>query len=63
MKGKKKLQDFFVDLKLPEFERDSIPVVIDSSGKVVWVAGYRIDDTVKISKRTEKAIHLTLLKS
>jgi len=63
MKGKKKIQDFFVDLKLPDFERDSVPVVVDSSGKVVWVAGYRIDDTVKITRNTEEVIHLVLLKS
>ncbi len=62
MKGKKKLQDFFVDLKLPEFERDSVPVVADNSGKLVWVAGHRIDDTVKITKSTKKIIHLTCLK-
>ena len=63
MKGKKKLQDFFVDLKLPEFERDAVPVVVDGTGKVVWVAGYRIDDTVKITKKTEEVIHLVLLKA
>ena len=63
MKGKKKLQDFFVDLKLPEFERDSVPVVVDNSGKIVWVAGYRIEDAVKITRNTGKIVHLTCLKN
>ena len=63
MTGKKKLQDFFVDVKLPEFERDFVPVVVDNSGKVVWVAGYRIEDSVKLTKSTVKTLHLTCLKA
>jgi tRNA(Ile)-lysidine synthase len=60
MKGSKKLQDLFVDAKVPAEERDSIPVV-ESGGKIVWVGGLRIDDRAKVSNATKKIVKLELL--
>jgi tRNA(Ile)-lysidine synthase len=60
MKGSKKLQDLFVDAKVPAEERDSIPVV-ESGGKIVWVGGLRIDDRAKVSTATKKVVKLELL--
>ena len=60
LKGTKKLQDFFVDQKIPEEERNNIPIV-ESNGKVVWVAGFRLDDRAKVTKRTKKVVKLELL--
>ncbi len=42
MEGKKKLQDFFVDQKVPYFMRDRIPILA-ADDEVVWVVGYRPD--------------------
>ncbi len=40
---KKKLQDLFVDEKVPRDERDTVPLIC--SGKdIVWVVGFRTDD-------------------
>jgi len=60
MKGSKKLQDLFVDAKIPAEERDSIPVV-ESGGKIIWVGGLRIDDRAKVSDATKKIVKLELL--
>ncbi|KPJ64594.1 hypothetical protein AMJ44_12515 [candidate division WOR-1 bacterium DG_54_3] len=60
MKGSKKLQDLFVDEKIPAELRDSIPI-IESGGKIIWVAGVRIDERVKITKNTKKVVKLELL--
>jgi len=60
MKGTKKLQDLFVDEKIPVELRDAIPI-IESGGKIVWVAGVRLDDRVKVSKSTKKIVKLELL--
>lgn len=57
LKGTKKLQDFFVDEKIPEKERDRIPI-IDSSGRIVWVVGHRIDDNFKLTDQTQKILLL-----
>ncbi|MEI7903898.1 MAG: tRNA lysidine(34) synthetase TilS [Candidatus Firestonebacteria bacterium] len=58
MKGNKKLQDLFVDAKIPEFERDSVPIITDNSGRIAWVVGLRIDDRFKITPGTKKVLHL-----
>jgi tRNA(Ile)-lysidine synthase len=39
--GCKKLQDFFVDAKVPRAERARIPLVV-SGQRIAWVAGHRI---------------------
>jgi len=41
MSGGKKLQDFFVDAKVPRQERSRIPLLI-SGGRIAWVVGRRI---------------------
>ncbi|MBU0672151.1 MAG: tRNA lysidine(34) synthetase TilS [Candidatus Margulisbacteria bacterium] len=60
MKGSKKLQDFFVDQKIPAEFRDYIPI-IESAGRIVWVAGLRLDDRSKTTKKTKKFVKLELL--
>jgi len=37
--GRAKLQDLMMDLKVPAEQRNSIPVICDSAGKIVWVVG------------------------
>jgi len=60
MKGTKKLQDFFVDEKIPQALRGTIPV-IESNGRIVWLAGWRLDERAKITKTTKKIVRLELL--
>ena len=50
--GKKKLRRFMIDEKIPENERDRIPVLADGD-HVLWVVGYRISDYYKITDETE----------
>ncbi len=61
MKSEKKLQDFFIDNKIPIHLRKSIPVFTDSE-KIIWVGKYRIDERVKITADTRKVLHLKLYK-
>jgi tRNA(Ile)-lysidine synthase len=37
--GRRKLQDYFVDHKIPRIERDRVPIVADARGRIVWVVG------------------------
>lgn len=53
MTGKKKLQDFFVDSKVPKRHRSSIPIFSDKN-KVVAIGGLRIDERVKVSDMTKR---------
>ena len=61
MQSAKKLQDFFIDCKVPLEKRNSVPIV-ESAGRIVWVAGLRIDDRAKVTAHTKKAVKLTLEK-
>ncbi len=58
----KKLQDFMVDERVPEFERDSIPLIV-SPGGIVWVVGLRIDDRFKVDQNSRRLMHLTFFPS
>ncbi len=58
---RKKLQDFFVDAKVPRDERDMVPIVV-SGDDIVWVAGYRADDRFRVRSGTEKFLRLDIVK-
>lgn len=47
LKGRKKLQDFFVDEKIPASLRDRVPILF-SGEDIVWVAGYRMDERFRL---------------
>ncbi|MBI5167248.1 MAG: tRNA lysidine(34) synthetase TilS [candidate division NC10 bacterium] len=53
--GQKKLQDFFVDAKVPRYERDRTPILVDSE-KILWVVGLRIDERAKVRADTEQVL-------
>jgi tRNA(Ile)-lysidine synthase len=56
--GEKKLQDVFVDAKLPREDRDGVPVIADERG-IVWVAGHCVEERVAVTAATRRAVHLT----
>ncbi|HDP69732.1 MAG TPA: tRNA lysidine(34) synthetase TilS [Actinobacteria bacterium] len=58
LEGEKKLQDFFVDVKLPERLRDSVPIVTSFDGEIIWVVGYRIDDRFKVDCKTQRVLEI-----
>jgi len=61
MTGEKKLQDLFVDKKISKRERNRVPI-IESDGKIAWVAGFRIDDSFRVTERTKEVLVLRLLR-
>ncbi len=57
--GVKKLQDLFVDRKVPRGLRDRIPI-LTCGGEIAWVAGYRIDDRFKLGEESSTALRLRI---
>jgi tRNA(Ile)-lysidine synthase len=55
--GLKKLGEFMIDAKIPQSWRGNIPIVC-SPEQVVWVVGWRIDERVKVTEKTEKVLRL-----
>lgn len=52
---KKKLQDYFVDEKIPRDERDVVPLLI-CDNNIVWVIGYRLDERYRVDKDTKRVL-------
>lgn len=61
MEGRKKLQDFFVDSKVPRFLRDSVPI-ITADDDIVWVAGFRADRRFLADDSSESVLQMTIHK-
>jgi tRNA(Ile)-lysidine synthase len=58
---RKKLQDFFVDEKIPRDDREKIPIVV-SGNDIIWIAGYRADSRYMVTGKTEKCLRLIISK-
>jgi len=56
--GKRKLQDFFVDRKVPRTDRDALPLVVDARGRIVWVPGQAVAEEFKVSATSQSVILL-----
>jgi tRNA(Ile)-lysidine synthase len=52
MKTKKKLSDFFTDLKIDILEKQKIRLLC-TQNKIVWIINYRADERFRVSKETE----------
>lgn len=51
MVGTQKVTDFFINQKIPRCSRDRCPILL-SRDKIIWIAGHRIGDSVKVTETT-----------
>ena len=58
--GTQKLKKFFIDKKVPRSERIRCPLLL-SRGKIIWVVGHRIDESVKLMPSTKNVLKVELL--
>jgi tRNA(Ile)-lysidine synthase len=58
--GHKKLQDYFVDRKVARTVRDRVPLVVDGWDRIVWVAGYGIDEAFRLTDPSQSVLLLRL---
>jgi tRNA(Ile)-lysidine synthase len=56
MLGTKKLKDIFIDEKVPASDRDLWPVVVDSSGKIIWIPGLKKSKLIKEKRESHDII-------
>ena len=61
LRGRKKLQDLFVDAKIDRFAREIAPVIIDAAGQIVWVAGHALAEEFKVTEATKDVVILKRL--
>ena len=58
--GSKKVKDFFMGLKIPRIARKQVPLVLFRD-QIVWIAGLRVDEKVKITQSTKKVVKLVII--
>jgi tRNA(Ile)-lysidine synthase len=55
----KSLSDFLINVKVPAAWRDWVPLVVSGEGdRILWVAGWRLDERAQITSETERVLHL-----
>ncbi len=60
--GRKKIKDYFIDLKIPKEERDKLLLVADGS-HILWIIGYgnRMSEGYKITDNTNRILSMILI--
>ena len=58
LSGRKKVQDLFVDRKVPRERRHMVPVVAHPDGRIVWVAGHALGEPFRVSEATKSVVVL-----
>ena len=56
--GRKKVQDLFVDRKVPRSRRHQVPIVTDAEGRIVWVAGVALGEAFRVTPATKSVVVL-----
>jgi tRNA(Ile)-lysidine synthase len=59
MEKPKKLKEFMIDARIPRSWRRRVPIVT-SPEQIIWVAGWRIDERVKVAVNTSSVLRLEL---
>lgn len=56
--GSQKLQDLFVNRKVPQAQRSRVPIVSTPDGRIVWVVGQAVDERVAVKASTTRVVIL-----
>jgi len=57
-----KLKSFLINERVPFFDRDCVPLLCNED-RIICVAGIRISDTVKITEKTTRVLHIRVEES
>ena len=60
---RKRLQDFFVDRKVPRHRRGTVPLVVDERLGIVWVAGHAVAEGARMIDSAECVVTLKIVKT
>jgi tRNA(Ile)-lysidine synthase len=59
MTGTQKVKDFFINRKIPRSNRSRYPLLLNLD-RIIWVAGHRIDHSVRVTDATENILKVEL---
>lgn len=55
--GHKKLKNFLIDAKVPQEQRNKIPLLAEGS-HILWAVGYRISEAYKVTQKTKRILSI-----
>jgi tRNA(Ile)-lysidine synthase len=58
--GTQKVKKYFINHKIPGAQRRKCPLLL-SGGNIIWIAGHRIDNAVKLNRQTRRVLKAELL--
>jgi tRNA(Ile)-lysidine synthase len=61
MAQEKRLGEFMIDARIPKDWRDRIPIFFTPQ-QIIWLAGWRIDERVKVTENTQNVLCLKITK-
>ena len=57
--GRKKVQDVFVDRKVPRADRHRVPIVTAADGRIIWVLGHALAGGFGVTDATKSVVVLS----
>jgi len=60
LNGRKKVQDIFVDRKVPRDERDLVPLVVDEQDRIAWIPGHAVGEAFGARTQSDAVVVLIL---
>ncbi|MFQ5342084.1 MAG: tRNA lysidine(34) synthetase TilS [Anaerolineae bacterium] len=58
----KTVAEFMVGKKVPQHVRDQLPVVVNADGRIVWLAGCRLDERARVTETTAHVLRLQFVR-
>lgn len=56
---RKKLKKYYIDEKVPAYQRNQIPLLADDD-HILWVVGHRISEDVKVTQHTKRILEIRI---
>lgn len=63
LNGTKKVQDMFVDAKVPRSRRDSLPLLVDGKNHVLWIPGMRRSRHALVTGDTNQTLRIKFIEA
>ncbi|WP_411344582.1 tRNA lysidine(34) synthetase TilS [Paenibacillus sp. WLX1005] len=61
--GTKKVKNLFIDAKIPLSQRDRMPLLVDVSGRILWIPGLRRAREALLGPDTNRCLYMKIVKS
>ena len=60
--GTQKLQDFFINRKIPRRLRSRTPLLVNGDGRIIWIIGYQMSEEFKLGPNVTGVWHISASK-